>query len=134
MTQQIFRIESAGTLFALVVRAQFEPGKTTFVTSDDLLLQLGFIVYPAGSTIPRHRHLRVERTLHSTSEVLQVRRGRCTAEIYDLASNLVAEVELRTGDVIVLAAGGHGFRIHEDTVLCEVKQGPFITAVEKERF
>jgi hypothetical protein len=134
LTEHITRIESGGALLALVVRAAYEPTKTTFVTSDELLLQLGFIVYPAGSSIPRHRHLPIERHLKTTSEVLQVRRGRCTAEIYDLGSNLVATVELNAGDVIVLAAGGHGFRVHEDTVLCEVKQGPYVTGVEKERF
>jgi hypothetical protein len=134
VTEHIERIEADGTLLALVVRAGFDPAKTTFVTPDDLLLQLGYIVYPAGSVIPRHRHLPVARQLNSTSEVLQVRRGACTAEIYDLASKLVAEISLKTGDVIVLATGGHGFRVHDDTVLCEVKQGPYVTSVEKERF
>lgn len=134
MSEHVFQIESGGTLLALIVRAGFDPTRTTFVTSNDLLLQLGFIVYPAGSSIPRHRHLPVERHLQSTSEVLQVRRGACTAEIYDLGSKLVAEVELEQGDVIVLVAGGHGFRVREDTVLCEVKQGPYVSAVEKERF
>jgi hypothetical protein len=134
VTDYIERIEADGALLALVVRAGFNPRKTTFVTPNDLLLQLGYIVYPAGSVIPRHRHLPVERHLSSTSEVLQVRQGACTAEIYDLASKLVAEIDLNAGDVIVLASGGHGFRIHEDTVLCEVKQGPYVTTVEKERF
>ena len=134
MTGLVEKIEAGGSLLALVVRAEFNPATTTFVTSNDLLLQLGFIVYPAGSVIARHRHLRVERHLEATSEVLQVRRGACTAEIYDLESKLISEVELTIGDIIVLVAGGHGFRVHEDTILCEVKQGPYVTTVEKERF
>jgi hypothetical protein len=41
---------------------------------------------------------------------------------------------LETGDIILLVAGGHGFRCLEDTVLLEIKQGPYTGLVEKEAF
>ncbi len=41
---------------------------------------------------------------------------------------------MSTGDILVLVSGGHGFRMLEDTVLMEVKQGPYTGLKEKERF
>jgi hypothetical protein len=35
---------------------------------------------------------------------------------------------------MIMVGGGHGFRMTEDTVLLEVKQGPYPGVQEKERF
>ena len=47
---------------------------------------------------------------------------------------LVATRELKTGDVMLMVGGGHGFRMLEDTVLLEVKQGPYTGITEKRLF
>lgn len=123
-----------GQLLAMVVRSGFAPPKTTFVTPDSCQQQLGFIVYAAGTTIPRHSHLPIERRILGTNEVVFVRQGRCTAEIYGRERTVISRFELAQGDVIVLNGGAHGFLVHEDTVLMEIKQGPFMPSPEKERF
>lgn len=123
-----------GRLLALVVRNAYSPTKTAFVTPDDCQQQLGFIVYGAGTTIPRHSHLPIERRIVGTNEVVFVRKGRCTAEIYGRERTVIRRFELVQGDVIVLNGGAHGFVVHDDTVLMEIKQGPFMPAPEKERF
>jgi hypothetical protein len=123
-----------GELLALVIYRQFEPHKTTFLTPKECSQQLGFIVYTKGTRIPRHVHLPLERTITGTTEVIFVRAGVCTAEIYSDSKQLIAEFSLGAGDVILLNGGAHGFRVHEDTVLMEVKQGPFTDRPEKERF
>ena len=41
---------------------------------------------------------------------------------------------LRTGDIILLASGGHGFTMLEETEMFEVKQGPYAGDGDKERF
>jgi hypothetical protein len=97
-------------------------------------LQLGFIVYPEGGEVARHLHRALERSLVGTSEVLIVRKGRCEVDFYDDSRALVATRELRVGDVMLMLGGGHGFRMLEDTVLCEVKQGPYTGIEEKECF
>jgi quercetin dioxygenase-like cupin family protein len=125
---------STGLPLAYVVRAAEDPRETTFVTPDEANLQVGFVVYPAGGEIARHSHRPIERTILGTSEVLVVRMGRCELDIYDEAQTLVTTRELREGDVMVMVGGGHGFRLTEDTVLLEVKQGPYTGPDEKERF
>jgi hypothetical protein len=127
-------VVSGGDTLAYVIRASFQPKKSTFVTPSHLTQQVGFIVYGAGTDIPRHFHLPLARSIVGTTEVIIVRSGRCTADLYGRERVIAASVELGVGDVIVMVSGGHGFRVHEDTVLLEVKQGPYVSAPEKERF
>jgi uncharacterized protein with PhoU and TrkA domain len=125
---------SNGKALAYIIRAEIDPRETTFMTPGDCKQQVGFVVYPAGSEIPRHVHRPVERHLEETSEVLIVRRGSCEVDIYGDDRNLVAVRKLHAGDILILVAGGHGFRVLEDTVLIEVKQGPYTGVQERERF
>jgi quercetin dioxygenase-like cupin family protein len=128
------RIPAEGPLIALLLSGADDPSETTFPTPDDLNLQVGFVVYPAGGEIQRHDHRPLERHVIGTQEVIVVRSGRCEIDLYDAGRQHIATRELAAGDVIILASGGHGFRMHEDTVLLEVKQGPYTGLDEKERF
>ena len=132
--QHVEHITCNGTPLAYIVHAEINPRETTFVTPGDFKQQVGFIVYAAGSEIPRHVHRPVERQLNETSEVLIVRRGCCEVDIYNNDRVLIAVRKLRAGDILILVAGGHGFRVLEDTVLLEVKQGPYTGLEERERF
>lgn len=134
MIPHVEHITCNGTILAYIVRGEIDPRETTFVTPGDFKQQVGFIVYSAGTEIPRHVHRPVERRLNETSEVLIVRRGSCEVDIYNSARDLVAVRKLHAGDILILVAGGHGFRMLEDTVLLEVKQGPYTGLEERERF
>jgi hypothetical protein len=127
-------VERDGQALAYIIRATFQPIQTTFVTEAEHKQQVGYVVYPAGGEVPRHFHRPLERHLVGTSEVLLVRSGRCFVDIYGDDRQLVATRELATGDVMVMISGGHGFRMLEDTVLFEVKQGPYTGLDEKEKF
>jgi uncharacterized protein with PhoU and TrkA domain len=132
--EHVEHIARNGRPLAYIIRAEISPGKTTFLTPSDFKQQVGFVVYPAGGEIQRHLHLPLERHLVGTSEVIIVRRGRCEIDIYDDERNFVTSRELRPGDIMLMVGGGHGFRMLEDTVLLEVKQGPYTGIDEKERF
>ena len=92
------------------------------------------MVYRAGSEIQRHIHRSIERHLVGTSEVLIVKKGHCLIDIYNDDRELVATRDLYEGDIMLMVGGGHGFRMVEDTVLLEIKQGPYLGIDEKERF
>jgi quercetin dioxygenase-like cupin family protein len=126
--------DEQGGLIALVLRGTADAEETTFVTPPEAGLQVGLVVYPAGGEVPRHTHRPIERHHIGTPEVLVVRKGRCIADLYDDDRNPLTSVEIAGGDVIVLLSGGHGFRMIEDTVLLEVKQGPYPGRDEKDRF
>ncbi len=125
---------AAGVLLAVLVTRETPCTETTFGSDAAAPLQLGFIVYGAGETLPRHVHVPVRRELGVTCEFIAVRKGSCAIDIYDDAQHCVATRELREGDAVLLLAGGHGFRMHQDTVLTEVKQGPYFGEQEKQLF
>jgi mannose-6-phosphate isomerase-like protein (cupin superfamily) len=117
-----------------IIRSDFIPDQTTFLTPPEYKQQVGYIVYPTGGEVARHVHRPLERHLVGTSEVLIVKQGRCLVDIYNDERELVATRELGPGDLMLMVGGGHGFRMLEDTVLLEVKQGPYTGVDEKERF
>jgi hypothetical protein len=128
-------ISHDGIVLAYLLRCGELPEQTTYWTPDEATLQVGHVVYPAGSEIPRHAHLPLSRSIVGTGEVLLVQRGRCDVDIYDDNRHLVTTRELRVGDILIAITGGHGFRVLEDTVLLEVKQGPYAGGgADKERF
>lgn len=133
-TEPVEKIVSNGQVLAHIIRGDLEPLRTTFFTPPEFKQQVGFVVYPAGGEIQRHVHRPLERHLVGTSEVIIVRRGLCEIDIYDDRRELIATRQLRQGDIMLMVGGGHGFRILEDTVLLEVKQGPYTGIDEKERF
>jgi len=130
----IEQITDNGQVLCIIIRASFIPDKTTFLTPSDYKQQVGYVVYPAGGEIVRHVHKPLERHLVGTSEVLVVRQGRCLVDIYSDAREMVTTRELGPGDIMLMVSGGHGFRMLEDTVLLEIKQGPYTGVDEKERF
>ncbi len=130
----IEEIEWQGKLLAYIIRAAIQPQATTFVTPPEENLQLGFVVYPQGGEVARHTHKPLERHLTGTSEVIVVKQGRCEIDVYSPDREIVATRELGRGDVMLMVGGGHGFRMLEDTVLMEIKQGPYTGIDEKDRF
>ena len=127
-------ITANGQTLCYVIRAKTRPKQTTFITPPEAKQQVGFIVYPKSSVIARHIHKPLERHIIGMAEVLLVRSGRCQIEVYDEQKSLVAVCDLYKNDVVLMVGGGHGFRIKEDTVLLEIKQGPYLGADDKELF
>jgi len=132
--EPIERIIWMGKPLVYIIRAEMNPEQTVFPTPPDFNFQVGFVVYPAGGEIARHVHRHLERRIVGTAEVLVVKKGRCLIDIYNDDRELVATRELRVGDVMLMVGGGHGFRMLEDTIFLEIKQGPYTGLDEKERF
>jgi hypothetical protein len=128
------KIIADGKILCYVIRADIKPEKTTFITPPDNKQQVGFIVYPKGGVIARHSHRQLERHIVGMAEVLMVKSGHCQIEVFDDDKALVATRDLYPNDVVLMVGGGHGFRILEDTVLLEIKQGPYLGVEDKELF
>jgi mannose-6-phosphate isomerase-like protein (cupin superfamily) len=134
MDNNIEIITADGKTLCYVIRASTQPKQTTFITPPESKQQVGFIVYPKGGTIARHIHRPLERHIIGMSEVLVVRSGHCQIEVYDEHESLVTMRDLYQNDVVIMVGGGHGFQVKEDTVLLEIKQGPYLGANDKRLF
>lgn len=124
-------ISSNGTTLAIIVRAEFRSEAIDFVTPDNNDLQVGYMSRPEGYVIRAHRHLPVERALHTTQEVLFIRDGIVRVDFYSPEEVYIQSEILNPGDLIVLISGGHGFKIIKPADIIEVKQGPYVPAKDK---
>ena len=119
---------------ATIIRKDYMPETTTFISPDSYYQQLGFVVYPSGGEVVRHAHLPLQRHLIGTPETLLIRKGKADVELYALDKSLLGSWILEVGDMIQLVSGGHRFKCLADTVFLEIKQGPYTGLVEKEQF
>jgi len=132
--EAVERIEHDGEMLALIVRREFRTPGVSFFTPGDLSQQLGFMRHPAGKRIDPHVHNPVPRNVAYTQETLFIRSGRLRVDFVDERRNYLESRELRTGDVILLVKGGHGFEMLDDTEMLEVKQGPYAGERDKTVF
>ena len=112
-------------LLAIIVSRNFSESGVHFFTPDDFSQQLAYMRHPAGKVIHAHSHNIVTREVHYTQEVLFLKKGKMRVDFYDGQQNYLESHVLEGGDVILLASGGHGFEILEETEMIEVKQGPY---------
>ena len=115
-----------------IIRASYNPAKTEFYTPGEYSQQLGIIKYPKGGVIKAHFHNKATREVHYTQEVLVIRKGKLKVNLFDHELKYLSSVILNSGDIILLASGGHGFEMLEDCEMLEVKQGPY-TGVEVDK-
>jgi len=128
------RILFGDKLLALIIRSEFHQEGIEFFTPDDFSQQLAYMNRPAGHKIAPHIHNKVQREVFYTQEVLFIKRGKVKIDFYDDQQKYFDTKILTTGDVILLASGGHGFEMLEPTEMIEVKQGPFAGEHDKTRF
>lgn len=121
-------------LLAIIIPGNFTKDGIHFFTSNDLSQQLAYMKHPEGKIIEPHVHNPVPREVHYTQEVLFLKRGKLRVDFYDETQNYLYSRILNSGDVILLATGGHGFEVIEEIEMIEVKQGPYAGEEDKTRF
>ena len=127
-------ITHASTVLAIIIRQDFKKDGIEFFTPNHFSQQLAYMNRPAGYVIQPHVHNPVRREVEFTKEVLFVKSGRLRVDFYSESQAYLESTNLSTGDVILLAQGGHGFEMLEDTEIIEVKQGPYAGEQDKTRF
>jgi hypothetical protein len=127
-------IKHENKILALVISNEYSESGINFFTPNDFSQQLAFMKHPEGKIIEPHVHNSVQRQVHFTKEVLFIRKGKIRVDFYTHDQIYVLSIILKTGDVILLSEGGHGFEILEETEMIEVKQGPYAGDIDKTRF
>lgn len=121
-------------LLAIIIGSDFKKDGIEFFTPGDFSQQLGYMNRPQGYIIDPHVHKLVERKVTLTQEVLYIKSGSVRVDFYDDEQNYLESKIVKTGDVILLAAGGHGFEMLENSEIIEIKQGPYCGEEDKVRF
>jgi len=121
-------------LYAVVIPCDFHKPGVHFFTPNNFSQQLAHIHHPKKYKIPAHIHNPVNRSVSYTLETLLIRKGKIRIDFYTQKKQYFQSVILKTGDVILLARGGHGITMLEETDFIEIKQGPYTEDRDKIRF
>jgi quercetin dioxygenase-like cupin family protein len=130
----IEKIKKGNQIYAIVLRKEFSEGGVNFFTPGEFSQQVGILIHKKGKTVKRHRHKLVRREILRTKEVLVVLEGKMRVDVYNNRAQKLKTVILNSGDAIILARGGHGVKILEDSKIIEVKQGPYAGYNDKKFF
>ena len=128
------QIEIGDKILGIIIRANYKKEGISFFTPDTFSQQLGYMNRPENYVIEPHVHNLVERKVDLTQEVLFVKSGKVRIDFYDDNKKYLESRLLLKGDIILLAHGGHGFKMLEPSEIIEVKQGPFCRDKDKVRF
>jgi len=132
--KQIDEIKTNDQIIAIIIYDEFSKDGVEFFTPSEFSQQLGYMKHKRGDKIPEHVHTLQTREVKYTQETLFIRKGRVRVDFYTSDRAYFTSRELKTGDVILLASGGHGFEFLEETEMIEVKQGPYCGDEDKVRF
>ncbi|WP_019616973.1 hypothetical protein [Psychromonas ossibalaenae] len=121
-------------MLSVIIRANYKAEGIEFFTPNDFSQQLAYMNRAKNYIIPPHVHNPVQRDVHFTQEVLVIKSGKVRVDYYDDEKVYLESKVLNQGDVVLLAYGGHGFEMLEDSEIIEVKQGPYAGEMDKVRF
>lgn len=127
-------IKLEGVVLAIIIRRNYQNDGIKFFTPNEFSQQLAYMKRPKDYVIAPHVHNEVARTVSFTKEVLLIRSGRVRVDFYSEKREYLESRELLQGDVVLLAFGGHGFEMMEDSEIIEIKQGPYAGEEDKVRF
>ncbi len=132
--EMIEKIIYNNNIIAIIIRSDFKKEGIEFFTPNEYSQQLAYMNHPAGYKIIAHTHNMVHRNVYFTLEILFIRKGKVKVDFYSQEKKYLESRVIKTGDVILLVSGGHGFTMLEQTEMIEVKQGPYCGDQDKVRF
>ena len=120
----IENIKHKEKILSIIIRKNYKAKGIEFFTPDDFSQQLAYMHREKDYVIAPHVHNVVQRDVQLTQEVLVIKSGKVRVDYYDDDRNYIESRVLLEGDVILLASGGHGFEMLDDSEIIEIKQGP----------
>lgn len=130
----VIKIEFNGVELGSIVRSTYHSSGIGFFSYENDGLQLGYMNRPDHYVIPPHTHNKIKREVYYTEEILFIRSGMVRVDFYDDNQQYIESHIARGGDIVILKAGGHGFKVLERADIFEVKQGPYLGVQDKVRF
>lgn len=121
-------------LLSLIIRVNYKSDGIEFFTPGNFSQQIGYMNRKRNHVIPPHTHNIVKREVNLTQEVLFIKSGKVRVDYYDQDKKYLESRILYKGDLVLLAGGGHGFEMLEDSEMIEVKQGPYAGDMDKKVF
>ena len=108
------------------------PSGLKFFTKNEDFIQTATFRYNSGHVMRAHRHIdREPPKSFRTEEILLVWSGSVKCNIYNIDGSFRESIVLNRGDFVIVHNGGVGYEVlEENTIMMEVKSGPFTTSEE----
>ena len=122
---KIKEISFENQLYAFVCSLNDVSKGLEFLSDDSDFIQLGTWNYEKNfSTVP-HYHLEHDKPSNLTQEVVLVHKGSVKCRLFTKEGNYVDEVDINEGELIVQIYGVHEYIMNEDSIVLEIKNGPY---------
>ena len=122
---KIKEISFENQLYAFVCSLNDVSKGLEFLSDDTDFIQLGTWNYKKNfSTVP-HYHLEHDKPSNLTQEVVLVHKGSVKCRLFTKEGNYVDEVDINEGELIVQIYGVHEYIMNEDSIVLEIKNGPY---------
>jgi hypothetical protein len=126
----MIKITQDGKLLAIIIKAKQQAELDGFVTGKDSPLQLGCLKFEKDQQVTPHEHRSLTKTTHMNQEFIYIVKGEVKAEFY-FKNKIIAQDILKSGDMMLQMAGGHGFTFIKPTKIVTIKQGPYSSRKEE---
>ena len=124
--KKYYSLRDPEVLLATVLNSDVD-GRVDAASTEEIL-QASVMCLSQNREVRNHQHLPTERTTVGTQEAWVVIRGVIEAQLFDTDRTPVTTFVLGAGDCMVLYRGAHGFRVLEQAVIYEIKNGPYLGA------
>ena len=128
------KIQFNNITYAILIDSNYESNGIEFFTPNEYSQQLAYMKREKDYEIQPHIHNKVVREVFYTQETLIIKRGKVRVDIYNENHEYLSSTIIKSGDIILLVSGGHGFKMLEETEIIEIKQGPYVEENDKKRF
>jgi len=118
------RIEYKGKLIGLRLGG-FGKGSLP-QTPDDAPLQILSWNHKKGYKCEAHIHIPTVRVTSKLNECFVVQKGKLKFRLFGNDGKYFKTIYLKAGDAYLYVSGGHEVTVMEDTIMFEVKNGPFM--------
>jgi len=122
-------------LIACVYKLKKKINSRINLSPENELLQASIINLDEKFILNRHIHTKVQRKTVGTQEIWIVISGKLKATFYETDKTKICSKILNIGDISILFRGGHKFEtLEKNTIIYEVKNGPYIKGKDLIRF
>lgn len=122
----IERIVHNGEIVAIIARDVSRIKDVEFLTDPQDSLQVGILRRQIGQKVGPHKRHYKEQLISSMHQAVHVLQGSLLLKIYDEnTEQIIRSLRMNAGDVVTLQKHGHGIEFLEETLILEIKQGPY---------
>lgn len=125
MKNNIMEIKDKNKILALFFTNKLKADGVRFLTPSSYPLQIGLLEHKNGRDVPPHKHRDLKYNVNTTQEFLYIEKGRADIKVFNNKWQQIKKLTMGKGDFILFIKGGHSVKIHKNTRIIEIKQGPF---------